>query len=181
MINYIFAGRFQPFHNGHLEVVKSVLSKLTEEDNFVIAIVSPFDASHVVDDNFHHTAIEHHLPERNPWSVSERTRALANLVVDLSNEFSIIPSVTAIPRPDYGWQIIEKWFPETRVWVIPNAGEEFDESKAIFFHERGDEVWRVDDHSQVSGYELRKAIKALDFEYARAYIPVCMQAIYLKS
>ncbi|MFO7618336.1 MAG: nicotinamide-nucleotide adenylyltransferase [Thermoplasmata archaeon] len=55
MVTGLFLGRFQPFHEGHLEVMREIAGQV---DKLVIAIGSAQD-SHTVDDPF--TAGERHL------------------------------------------------------------------------------------------------------------------------
>ena len=181
MRNFIFAGRFQPFHIGHLQVLEHVLKSFNPEDNLILGVVSPFKSNIVLDTNFLHLASEHHLPERNPWSVSQRIKALSNLTNEIKGKYKLNIVTTAIPRPDYGYETIIKWFPEKRIWIIPNAGEAFDESKSLFFISRGDEVLRINDNSKISGYEIRTAIKNGKSEAIKNLIPNCMHEIYLND
>ena len=58
-------GRFQPFHNGHLEYLRGALERCEE---LFVGITNP-DLSHVrpePEDPLRH------LPESNPWSYVER-------------------------------------------------------------------------------------------------------------
>lgn len=181
MKNYIFAGRFQPFHIGHLQVLEFVSNNFNSQDNLIVGVVSPFISNKVIDKEFVDLALEHHLPERNPWSVSERLKALSILTRELSLKYNLNIVTSAIPRPDYGYETIKEWFPEKRIWIIPNAGESFDESKANFFLERGDEVLRINDDSKISGFVIRTAIKNGNINEIKDLIPECMQDIYLNN
>lgn len=75
-MNYsLFIGRFQPFHKGHLSVIKDILSK---GENLIIGIGS---------------AEENYLPE-NPFTAGERYEMICNTLqaesIDLS-QTAIIP------------------------------------------------------------------------------------------
>ena len=63
-----FHGRFQPFHNGHLSVVKYAI-KLC--DLLVIGLSNPFRLPPIFDDTFSLEAVnsmkQARLPENNPW------------------------------------------------------------------------------------------------------------------
>jgi cytidyltransferase-like protein len=63
-----FHGRFQPFHNGHLEVVKFALKHC---DALVIGISNPLRSQPVFDETFAPDAVNSMLnarsPANNPW------------------------------------------------------------------------------------------------------------------
>lgn len=181
----IFAGRFQPFHIGHWRVVKQVIPQLQAQDQLILATVAPMAAAEdsitakPIDAGFAATAQEHHLPERNPWSTAQRLlalRAIAQQVETSHPNLSI--ATTAIPRPAYGWAFIQAWFPGERVWVIPKAGEAFDEAKNEFFLNQGDQTLRVEDNSQISGRELRQLWADHQVAAMQPYIPACLYGIY---
>jgi len=127
---YIFAGRFQPFHNGHLEVLRQLCQKVGPEDTIVLAVVAPFQSQDIKDKAFLEASEEHHKPERNPWDVSVVLSAVSH--VALTEGYGKRILTTLLPRPEYGWETIVKWFPGERIWVIPLAQEDFDEKKVIF-------------------------------------------------
>lgn len=181
MNNYIFAGRFQPFHNGHFQILESLVEHAKEGDNIIVAIVSQTqDNSKIIDSEFTNKAKEHHSPERNPWSAVTRLVALQKLVSSFVNE-QINISVTIIPRPDLGWETIINWFPCNRIWVIPDAGEKFDENKSVFFKSKGEEVLRLKENTNISGWELRESIKNNDVTIFRKSTPSMVQEIYIQN
>jgi len=177
----IFAGRFQPFHVGHFEVVRQSLENSVPGDVLILAAISSDPASKLaVDESFALVAAEHHLPERNPWPVPIRLLALSAIATHFQETFHNIPiAVSAIPRPDYGWETVRAWFPGSRIWVIPNADEAFDEAKAEFFKSKGEQVIRFADHSKVSGKELRELWHTGNHEQLKPYLPHCVHKAYL--
>ena len=178
----IFAGRFQPFHLGHFEVVERTINSLcTPATILTLAAVTQetFESS-TGDVAFTHVADEHHLPERNPWSLSTRLWALGgvtNYFRERHPELQI--NTTLLPRPDYGLRVIRSWFPGERSWIVPEAGEMFDEAKVKFFVDSGEKVVRVPDTSNVSGRILRESWKIGDVEEMRRQLPECVHRAYL--
>lgn len=80
-------GRFQPFHNGHLEYV---LHALQQCDHLIIGITNP-DPSLIVQEA---TDRDRHLPTANPFTFFERHRmirvALAEARCEM-NQASLVP------------------------------------------------------------------------------------------
>jgi len=179
MCTYIYAGRFQPFHNGHLQVLQQACKILMPTDTLVLAVVSPFESNNVVDENFLKSSLEHHLPARNPWNVSVPLRAITQIAQSCDCRGQII--TTLIPRPEYGWHTITEWFPQKRVWVIPSADETFDEKKSDFFKKMGDSVIRFKDDTGISGRELRNWYSNGNHKSFTEYIPECVGNIYLEK
>jgi hypothetical protein len=62
-------------------------------------------------------------------------------------------------------------FPGQRTWVVPRAGEAWDDSKSLFFESMGDSVYRVDQQPSVDGYSIRKAIQQKNFEHVQRSVP----------
>jgi len=81
--------------------------------------------------------------------------------------------VTLLPQPSrlYSWPTIENMFNGKRTWVIPVCGEEWDEQKALFFSEMGDDILRVPSDSKVNGFVIRTALANRDFEIAKQSVP----------
>lgn len=74
----LFVGRFQPFHNGHLEVIKRILAELDE----LIIIVGSSQYSHRLE---------------NPFTAGERITMIRLALEEIEVEFS---RIWIIPVPD---------------------------------------------------------------------------------
>lgn len=117
-----------------------------------------FDCSlPVIDEAFSEKAAEHRLPERNPWGPIVALAAISEVSKQYANCCKII--TTLMPYPNLAWPVIKNWFPLNRVWIIPDAGEDFDDEKAIFYKKQGENVVRIGDDSEISGRELREYYK----------------------
>ena len=87
---YIFKGRFQPFHNGHLEVVERSIQLMKPEDVLIIAaLTKPFAVSEITDMEFGKKVSEHFLPERNLWGPLVALEAISK-IAEKYNEYSRI-------------------------------------------------------------------------------------------
>ena len=179
MCVYIFSGRFQPFHNGHMQVFNQLCDQLSPTDTIVLGVVSPYKSSDIIDKDFLKASEEHHLPDRNPWDVLVPLAAITK--VARSSAYSAQIITTLLPRPEYGWNIIKEWFPQKRIWVIPQANEDFDEKKKDFFESLGDKVLRIKDSTNVSGRELREYYKRGEYENFLSHVPEGLANIYFKE
>ena len=77
MTRGLFIGRFQPFHNGHLHVVKDILS---ENDEIIIGIGSAQDSFSL----------------KNPLTAGERIE----MIRDLAKGMGFLERVIIVPIPD---------------------------------------------------------------------------------
>ena len=179
MCTYIFAGRFQPFHNGHKQVFDKICEKMSSTDVLVLAVVSPYTSDNIKDKSFAEATTEHHEADRNPWYVSVPLMAVSRIARLCPRSEQII--TTLLPRPEYGWDIIEKWFPNDRVWIIPNAGEDFDDKKSCYFRSLGDRVERISDITGVSGWNLRNLYKEGNYNEFKKHVPEGIAEIYFRG
>lgn len=164
----VFPGRFQPFHNGHDEVVRSTLE--LSEQRLVLAVVCAIKLDSG-GDRFDAESAEHFERERNPFRPLTVHRMLQE--VARMRYPARPPQVLLIPRPSRGsnWSAIDQLFPRGRAWVVPAAGEDWDERKAEFFASMGDEVVRVPHSPGVSGRELRSSMSAGDWSAVSEGVP----------
>jgi hypothetical protein len=86
-----------------------------------------------------------------------------------------------MPRPDLSWELVDAWFPGKRTWIIPEAGEEFDDNKAAFFASQGDGVLRIPETTGASGRLLRDAWLERNEALFRAGVPKACFEVYWKE
>lgn len=77
-------GRFQPFHNGHLEYLRGAADRC---DELFVGITNP-DPARIRPEP---SDPERHLPESNPWSYVERLLMVKAAAADLGLEVHVIP------------------------------------------------------------------------------------------
>ncbi|MCL2258070.1 MAG: adenylyltransferase/cytidyltransferase family protein [Candidatus Bathyarchaeota archaeon] len=106
MSYHIFAGRFQPFHIGHMKIVEQAVQHLGSEDILLIAVITSVNGI-IIDDNFAKSAMEHHLPERNPWFPIVPLKAITSLC---NTNYSKQILTTILPCTDTFWTETKKWF-----------------------------------------------------------------------
>lgn len=88
-------------------------------------------------DAFGEEAAEHHRPERNPFTFLQRA-AMLEAALGRRERLRIVP----MPRPECAWELVIAMFPMPRVWIVPDAGDPFDDAKARWFEERDEAVLR---------------------------------------
>lgn len=147
----LIVGRFQPFHNGHLELVKTALKDC---DELIIAICSA-EQSHT---------------KQNPWTAGERYemihRCLRNETIGVFRLTSVryihIIPVRDINRPNLWVRHMESMLPE---FDVVYTGNNF---VKLLFEESGYDVKFVKQRT-ISGTEIREALLT-DGEYSDNYL-----------
>lgn len=154
---YIFPGRFQPFHNDHLQVIRQAL--VIARPIFIGIILNVVYEPNIATP-FEFEARRQNSPERSLFSAVERLEMISQC---LREELGRIDNPTyplLLPRPEANWNVVELMFPGKRTWIVPDSGEEFDQMKAGYFIAMGDDVLRVPVPSSTSGRELRDGIES---------------------
>jgi nicotinamide mononucleotide adenylyltransferase len=144
-------GRFQPFHNGHLEYLHGAYERSTE---VFVGITNPDPA------RIRPEASDplRHLPESNPWSYAERLLMVKAAARDAGLELSrvhVIPFPVNEPElwPAYVPEGITQYLRLFSVW----GGEKHERLLAA-----GYEVVILDEgaEKELSGAEVREAIRS---------------------
>jgi nicotinamide-nucleotide adenylyltransferase len=125
-----FTGRFQPFHNQHMEV----LSALSQEfDRIIIGITNP-DLAKLQE---HEASPHRHTDSANPFSYESRVKIIENSLVDLSQlesnnvKFEIIPFDLTAPE---SWKV-----PAETVFAV-RIFSPWETSKLALFTDQGFET-----------------------------------------
>lgn len=145
-------GRFQPFHDEHLEYVQWAATDSSSDE--VIVGITNADEAHTAPTD---ADPNRHRPRNNPFTYYERylmvERALA--AVDLPCRVSIVPF--PINRPDL-W---DAYAPPSAVHYV-NVLEEWHEHKADRLRNHGRSVRTKQGTRTVSGTEIRRSMAAGD-------------------
>src|SRR5437763_15036979 len=140
-------GRFQPFHNGHLEYLRGAAER---SDEVWIGITNP-DPTRVKEEA---SDPLRHLPESNPWSYAERLLMVKAAAADADIDVHVIPFPVNEPElwpayvPDGVTQFI-RHFSEwggTKIERLREAGYD------VVVLDEGAEKW-------VSGADVRRAMR----------------------
>jgi nicotinamide-nucleotide adenylyltransferase len=132
---YFFAGRFQPFHNVHLELVERLISFTSPE--IVIGIATKkmsFD---------------------NPFTFIERQIMIQKALVTRDINMGLVRFVPLfIPRA-LDWEINDSFFPSNKIWCISSKEKQRIENYRIL----GEKVLEIESNSKnVSATIIRKKI-----------------------
>lgn len=143
-------GRFQPFHNGHLEYLRGAYERSAE---IFVGITNP-DPARIKPEQ---SDPLRHLPESNPWTYSERLlmvkAAVRGAGLDLSR-------VHVIPFPVNEPELWPAYVPEGVTQYI-RLFSAWGGTKLDRFREAGYEVVVLDHgvQKEISGAEVREALR----------------------
>lgn len=161
MINYIFTGRFQPLHNGHIAFLEKAKSIIPKNSLLIICIIR--NSNYTFDKNnnsqFHKESIIKQQRKNNPLPNWERYM-LVKLAID-SNP--IIKENTIIlfrDRSDTNWEKSLIDLPKERIFLFPkNVYTEFDRQKRLYYEEKNEHILDVinNDHN-ISATDIRKQL-----------------------
>ena len=144
-------GRFQPFHNGHLEYLKGAAARC---DEVFVGITNPDPARIKPEDS----DPLRHLPESNPFSYVERLLMVKAAAADAGIE---LERLHVIPFPVNEPELWPAYVPEDVVQFI-RLFSDWGGTKLERLRDAGYEVVVLDEGSEkeVSGADVRAALKA---------------------
>jgi nicotinamide-nucleotide adenylyltransferase len=144
-------GRFQPFHNGHLEYMRGAAERC---DELFVGITNP-DPARIKPEA---ADPARHLPESNPWSYAERLLMVKAAALDLGLDLArlhVIPFPVNEPElwPAYVPAEVTQFLRLFSDW----GGEKLDRLRAA-----GYEVVVLDEgaEKELSGTDVRAALRA---------------------
>ena len=143
-------GRFQPFHNGHLEYLRGAAAR---SDEIFVGITNP-DPSRVLPEP---SDPARHLPESNPWSYAERMLMVKAAAVDLGLDLAC---VHVIPFPVNEPELWPAYVPAGVTQYI-RLFSDWGGTKLDRLREAGFEVVVLDEGAEkgVSGVDVRSALR----------------------
>jgi nicotinamide-nucleotide adenylyltransferase len=143
-------GRFQPFHNGHLEYLAGAAERSLE---VFVGITNP-DPARIKPEP---SDPLRHLPESNPWSYTERLLMVKAAAADLGLELA---RVHVIPFPVNEPELWPAYVPDGVTQYI-RLFSEWGGTKLDRLHAAGYEVVVLDEgvEKEVSGAAVRAALR----------------------
>jgi nicotinamide-nucleotide adenylyltransferase len=144
-------GRFQPFHNGHLQYLRGAAER---SDEVFVGITNP-DPGRI---RFEPSDPERHLRESNPYSYVERLLMVEAAASDLGLDAA---ALHVIPFPVNEPELWPAYVPEGVTQYL-RLFSEWGGTKFERLREAGYEVIVLDEgaRKEISGVEVRAAIRA---------------------
>jgi nicotinamide-nucleotide adenylyltransferase len=143
-------GRFQPFHNGHLNYLRGAAERSKE---IFVGITNP-DPSRVRPEPSDSTR---HLPESNPWRYFERLLMVKAAAADLGLDLTC---VHVIPFPVNEAELWQAYVPDGATHYL-RVFSEWGTTKLRRLREAGYEVVVLDEDTEkgISGADVRAALR----------------------
>jgi cytidyltransferase-like protein len=153
----VWDGRFQPFHLGHVAVIRAILNHF----HLPLVVMIIQSTAESPSNDYVAQVNPHHAPKRNPLTLWERFC----MIQDVVRAESWTDRVTAlgIPRPDVYWKIASSFYP-TRRFICVTDKDEYERSKVSFWHSLGEEVRVVPSANlpMISATKVKQLIKTTD-------------------
>lgn len=147
-------GRFQPFHNEHLDYVLRGLARST---TLVVGVTNPEPSERIPES----TSAHRHIAESNPFTFFQRTQMITQCLIDCGinlSKISIVPF--HLFRPDLWLNYLPK--PESTTQYV-RIFSEWEEKKIQLFESHGFRV-TVLDRNVPKNIEATQVRKLLDEE-----------------
>jgi cytidyltransferase-like protein len=143
-------GRFQPFHNGHLEYMRGAAARC---DELFVGITNP-DPARVKPEP---ADPARHLPESNPWSYTERLQMVKAAALDLGLDLAVLH---VIPFPVNEPELWPAYVP-AEVTQFLRLFSDWGGEKLDRLHAAGYEVVVLDEgaEKELSGTDVRRAFR----------------------
>lgn len=155
---YVYMGRFQPFHNGHLDVLNQIKAVMTQDDRLMILIGSA-DEDGV----------------RNPLKCEDRADMISKILDEHFKDYKA--SICRVNNSAYDWQEfgvqVQKKIAESDV-IIENVclvGFEYIKEYADLI---GCNYFVAQENLKVHATDIRKALVSGDADFIKANIPACI-------
>ncbi len=167
---FIFTGRFQPFHNGHLNIVE-YLSKKYPNEIICVAIIK--DYPFLGEKNDFDKRVDIELAKKSDALDAAKTLHIITKV--LQNRGYENAVVTLMPRASVeSWKVIESLFDCNRVWVFTDDQQQSDsweELKSNFYISMNEDILLVPIKKNVNGMNIRMKLQNKDYEILREFLP----------
>lgn len=161
--NYIFGGRFQPPHLGHLSVVEKAYSEL--DSKIIIGVVNP-DPKEVLKGD--QEDWPRFTPDKNPLNYWER-RELLRLGLGDFNISNAVRAIVPLPRPSVNNEKADRFLPEGKknFILVDRWQDEIEQYKERTYKKHGYGIVKIDERelpkiAQLAGGTLIRNLAAID-------------------
>lgn len=161
MMSYIFTGRFQPLHKGHIKLMERARSIIPRDDLLIICIIrnSIYTDSFNSYTGFQKAAEIKHQKQNNPLPNWERFMLLRLAI----NDSSILKRNSAIlfrNCPSINWEESLVDLPRERTFIFPlTSYTDFDMQKKMYYEAKKENVLYIPSEGDcMSGTEIRQRL-----------------------
>ena len=154
-----FTGRFQPFHNQHLEVLTALSQKF---DRILIGVTNP-DLENLQE----HAASQHrHTDSANPFSYESRVKIIKDSIANQSEFKNLEIEIIAFDLTDpTSWQV-----PAETVFAL-RIFSPWEASKLTLFSDLGFETFELPAPSiKLSASDIRESLEANDSAWENSVV-----------
>lgn len=155
---YVYMGRFQPFHNGHLDVLNQIKTVMTHNDKLMVLIGSA-DEDGV----------------RNPLRCEDRTDMISKILVEHFKDY--VTGICRVNNSAYDWQEfgvqVQKKIAEFHANLedVCLVGFEYIKEYADLI---GCNYFVAQENLKVHATDIRKALVSGDADFIKENIPACI-------
>lgn len=180
MVNYIFTGRFQPLHKGHISFLECI-KKQHPDDLLIICIIRNTYKHGDYDglSNFCRESLQKHQHYNNPLPNWNRY-VLLSLAVKSNQLLKNNTEIIFRNRSDIDWEDSVIDLPKNRVWVLPKYSKEsFDFEKQKYYLSKNEQVELIDffdTNTNYSAGHIRRQLKNEGKECKFDFLPdICRE------
>lgn len=167
---FIYTGRFQPFHNGHLSIVIR-LHELYPDETICIAVIKNYAFCKEKTDFDRRVDLE--LSKDDKRFNAEKTLSVITKIIKNRNLENVV--TTLMPRASIeSWPTIDCLFDCKRTWVFTenlNAPDDWEKIKMNFYQSMGEKIILIPIEKSINGSDIRQHLQMADYSSLSKLIP----------
>lgn len=166
----IFTGRFQPFHNGHLNIIEYLRKKFPNE---IICVAIIKDYPFLGEKSDFDKRVDIELAKKTDEFDAEKALHIITKVLKNRRYENVV--VTLMPRASReSWKVIESLFDCNRTWVFTDNQQRpdpWEELKSNFYVSMNENILLVPIEKTINGTDIRIRLQNRDYEMLREFLP----------